>query len=127
MTSKILLGGGPMTETTKAGSRHRIEYAGAKMGMWIFLFTEVLFFGGLFLLYSAFRDKYRSDFHAAATELNVYFGTANTVILLTSSLAMALSITLLRKGEKKASLTAQGITIALGLVFLLNKYIEWSG
>ncbi|HAM51059.1 MAG TPA: cytochrome C oxidase subunit III [Nitrospiraceae bacterium] len=96
------------------------------MGMWIFLFTEVLFFGGLFLLYSVFRDKYTLDFHNSAAELDLFLGTANTVILLTSSMAMAFSIALIRRGKKASSILCQGITIFLGLVFLVNKYIEWS-
>ncbi len=95
------------------------------MGMWIFLFTEVLFFGGLFLLYSVFRDKYRLAFHDAATELDLVLGTANTVVLLTSSMFMALSIAWLRRGRPRLSSLFQGATITLGLVFLVNKYIEW--
>lgn len=106
--------------------RHRIDYTGAKMGMWIFLFTEVLFFGGLFLLYSVYRSKYALNFHNSAAELDIFLGTANTVILLTSSMTMALSIAFIRKGEKRQSALCQGITIFLGLVFLINKYIEWS-
>jgi cytochrome c oxidase subunit 3 len=110
----------------KIAVRHRVDYVGAKMGMWIFLFTEVLFFGGLFLLYSVFRDKYTLDFHNSAAELDLFLGTANTVILLTSSMAMAFSIALIRRGKKASSILCQGITIFLGLVFLVNKYIEWS-
>ncbi len=105
--------------------RHRIDYSGAKMGMWIFLFTEVLFFGGLFLLYSVFRSKYTTDFHISASELDIVLGTANTVILLTSSLSMALSIALVRKGKKGMSMLCQIVTIGLGIVFLINKYVEW--
>ncbi len=108
-----------------AAVRHRVDYTGAKMGMWIFLFTEVLFFGGLFLLYSTFRSKYQSDFHNAAGELDVFLGTANTIILLTSSLSMALSISMVRSGKKNASIMLQALTVALGLVFLVNKYVEW--
>ncbi len=104
---------------------HRIDADGAKMGMWIFLFTEILFFGGLFLLYSAYRAKYAPEFHAAAGELDTFLGTANTLILLTSSLSMALAIALIRKGRKTFSLLGQIVTIILGIVFLLNKYVEW--
>jgi cytochrome c oxidase subunit 3 len=114
-----------MANETESTVRHRIDYTGAKMGMWIFLFTEVLFFGGLFLLYSVFRSKYSTDFHNSAAELNVFLGTANTVILLTSSLSMALSIALVRKGRKGLSILCQTATITLGLIFLVNKYIEW--
>ena len=117
-----------MTRNNKANEAavaHRANYATAKMGMWIFLFTELLFFGGMFLLYSVFRSKYAADFHTSAEELNLYFGTANTAILLTSSATMALSIALLRKGDRRLSMLFQLITIVLGLVFLGNKYIEW--
>ncbi len=109
-----------------AAEKHRIDYTGAKMGMWIFLFTEVLFFGGLFLVYSVFRAKYPSEFHGSAATLDRFFGTANTVILLTSSLTMALAIPWLRMGKKHLSLLSQGATILLGVIFLANKYAEWA-
>jgi len=112
-------------QADEAAVRHRVNYATAKMGMWIFLFTELLFFGGMFLLYSVFRSKYAADFHTSAEELNLFFGTANTAILLTSSTTMALSIALLRKGDRRLSMLFQLITIVLGLAFLGNKYIEW--
>ncbi len=115
-----------MNESTEITVSHRIDYTGAKMGMWIFLFTEVLFFGGLFLLYSVFRDKYTGEFHKAATELDIFLGTANTAILLTSSMFMATSITLVRKGKYGLSMLCQAATILLGIVFLIDKYIEWS-
>ena len=105
---------------------HRIDYTGAKMGMWIFLFTEVLFFGGLFLLYSVFRDKYTGEFHNAASELDLFLGAANTAILLTSSMSIAISIAFLKKGKYGLSVLFQAITILLGIVFLIDKYIEWS-
>lgn len=110
----------------KTAETHHATYAAAKMGMWIFLFTELLFFGGMFLLYSVFRSRYAADFHTSAEQLNIYFGTANTAILLTSSTTMALSIALLRKGDRRLSMLSQLITIALGIVFLVNKYIEWA-
>lgn len=119
-------GGTGMDKAEALAARHRIDYAGAKMGMWIFLFTEVLFFGGLFLLYSVYRAKYPLEFHSSAAELDIFLGTANTVILLTSSMTMALSIAFVRRGEKRKSVLCQGITILFGLVFLINKYIEWS-
>lgn len=114
-----------MDKTTEIAGAHRIDYTGAKMGMWIFLFTEVLFFGGLFLLYSVFREKYTGEFHNAAAELDLFLGTANTAVLLTSSMSMALSISFLRSGKKGLSMFCQAVTIALGLVFLFDKYIEW--
>jgi cytochrome c oxidase subunit 3 len=102
------------------------DYVGSKMGMWIFLLSEVLLFGGLFVLYAAYRFKFRGDFHLAAMELDKILGTLNTVILLTSSLTMALSIASIRKGRRVSSLSYLALTVLLGLLFLVNKYIEWS-
>ena len=102
------------------------DYIGSKMGMWIFLLSEVLLFGGLFILYSAYRFKFRGDFHLAAMELNTILGTLNTLILLTSSLTMALSIASIRKGHRVSSLGYLAVTVVLGLLFLGNKYVEWS-
>jgi len=95
--------------------------------MWLFLFTEILLFGGLFLVYSVYRSTHPQDFHEAAKGLSTVLGTANTVILLTSSLTMALSISALRREDSRRSVLLQAATILLGLVFLVNKYFEWSG
>lgn len=114
-----------MTESTTIKTDHR-DYLGAKIGMWLFLFTEVLLFGGLFLVYSVYRDVHTSEFHVAAKELSTVIGAVNTVILLTSSLTMALSIAALRRGERRYSALLQAATIILGAAFLINKYFEWS-
>lgn len=106
-------------------NEHR-DYLGAKIGMWLFLFTEVLLFGGLFLVYSVYRDAHTTDFHVAAQELSTVIGSINTVILLTSSLTMALSITALQRSGKMRSALFQAATIILGVAFLINKYLEWS-
>lgn len=101
------------------------DYVGSKLGMWLFLFTEILFFCGLFLLYSAYRNKYASEFHSASGELNIFFGTLNTILLLTSSLTMALSISAIQKGNKKLCALLIIATLILGAGFLGNKYFEW--
>lgn len=99
---------------------------GARMGMWLFLFTELILFGGMFILYSVYRYKYPADFHLAAKELNTIVGTFNTAILLTSSLTMALSITAIQRKQKSLSMFFQFITIVLALGFMVNKFFEWS-
>lgn len=103
---------------------HR-DYTGAKLGMWLFLFTEILLFGGLFLLYSVYRSVHSAEFHEASAEMSVAVGAVNTVILLTSSLTMALSISAIRIGRKMRSVILQSATILLGAVFLVNKFFEW--
>lgn len=109
-----------------AHTEHRDD-VGSKMGMWVFIFTEILFFGGLFIVYSVYRSMNPEHFHTGALELNTFIGTLNTVILLISSMTIAMSITALQKGDKKLSLALIGFTILVGLVFLVNKYFEWSG
>jgi cytochrome c oxidase subunit III len=103
---------------------HRDD-VGARMGMWIFLFTELVLFGGLFLTYSAYRRLNPDDFHHASSELNVVLGVANTVVLLTSSLTMALSVTAIRLGKRLHAIAFLSGTMALGCVFLVDKYVEW--
>jgi cytochrome c oxidase subunit 3 len=106
--------------------QHRDDIA-SKTGMWLFLFTEMLLFGGLFIVYSVYRFKNQEAFHQAAYELDVTVGTINTIILLISSMTIAMSITALQKKNKKLSLALLGATFLLGLVFLVNKYFEWGG
>jgi cytochrome c oxidase subunit 3 len=101
-------------------------YAGAKLGMWFFLITELLFFGGMFLLYSVYRSKYSTGFHTAALDENLLIGSINTAVLITSSFTMALSITAIRRGNKQLSSWLQAATILMGCIFLVNKYFEWS-
>ncbi len=112
-----------MTELAYSGHR---DYTNAKIGMWLFLFTEILLFGGLFLLYAVYRDVNTADFHGAAKELSTVIGAINTAILLTSSLTMALSISAIQRGKKNLSALFQIVTIILGLAFLINKYSEWT-
>jgi cytochrome c oxidase subunit III len=103
---------------------HRDDLA-SKTGMWLFLFTEMLLFGGLFVVYSVYRYRNADAFHLAAHELSVFIGTVNTIILLVSSSTIAMSITALQKKNKKLALLLLGITILLGVLFLVNKYFEW--
>jgi cytochrome c oxidase subunit 3 len=99
----------------------------SKTGMWLFLFTEMLLFGGLFVVYSVYRFRNPLAFHLAAGELSVFIGTLNTVILLTSSATIAMSVTAMQKQNKKLTLLLLGITVLLGIAFLVNKYFEWGG
>ncbi len=102
------------------------DAVGARLGMWLFLFTEILLFGGIFLLYSVYRSKFSADFHYAASHLNIFTGTVNTIILLTSSLFMVLAVASLEKHDRKSSSLFILITTILGSTFLVIKYFEWS-
>jgi cytochrome c oxidase subunit III len=104
---------------------HRDDVA-SKMGMWLFLLTELLLFGGLFILYASYRFLYSDDFSVAALKLDRLIGTVNTIILLTSSLTVVLSIVALQKKQKIFSIFLLLFTMACGLTFLINKFFEWS-
>ena len=96
-----------------------------RVGIWLFICTEVLLFGGLFLLYSAYRFHHPQDFHEASLELNRFFGTLNTAVLITSSLSVALAIHFLGEDRRRATLLFLGLTLALGAAFLVVKGFEW--
>ena len=96
-----------------------------RVGMWLFICTEVLLFGGLFLLYSAYRYHHPVDFHEASLELNRFFGTLNTSVLITSSLSVALAIHALGENRKPRTLAFLAVTLALGATFLVVKGFEW--
>ncbi|SCY58029.1 cytochrome c oxidase subunit 3 family protein [Desulfoluna spongiiphila] len=105
--------------------RQATDHKGKRLGMWLFLYTEIILFGGLFVLYAVYLARYPVDFIAGGKDLNRLFGAANTLILLVSSCAVASSITAVQKEQKKTSLFLVGATIFCGLVFLINKYFEW--
>jgi len=97
----------------------------ARLGMWLFISTEILLFGGLFLLYSLYRLKNPADFHNGSAELSRFFGTLNTAILITSSLTVALAIQALRTNKSGSSLALLLVTIGLAVSFLIVKSFEW--
>jgi cytochrome c oxidase subunit 3 len=104
---------------------HRDDVA-SKMGMWLFLITELLLFGGLFLVYAVYRFTFPEQYSLAAMELNTTVGALNTVILLTSSLTVVLSITALQKKNKFLSIIFLAMTLIFALEFIVNKYFEWA-
>ena len=114
-----------MEDTLNKTAETHSDYTGAKIGMWLFLYTELLLFGGMFILYAVYRYNHPVEFHEAAKQLDTTIGAVNTLVLLTSSLTMALSIAALQKGKKSLSLFFQTLTILLGAAFLANKYVEW--
>ena len=98
----------------------------SKMGIWIFLFSEVLLFGGLFAAYGVFRGLFPHEFVHDHKELNVTLGAINTVVLLWSSFHVALGVASIQRGKDRLLRLHLAMTILLGCVFLVNKYIEYS-
>jgi cytochrome c oxidase subunit 3 len=102
------------------------QHLSTTLGMWTFLATEVMFFGGLFLAFALYRYYYPVEFSEAAQWLNVPLGGLNTVVLLTSSLTMALAVRAAQLAQRKTSVYYLIATMLLGLVFLGIKAVEWT-
>ena len=97
----------------------------ATLGMWIFLATEVLFFGGLLLTYLVYRTSYTTDFEQAGKEFNLTIGTVNTAVLLTSSYFMALAVHAARTDRSRIAARYLALTWGLGFIFLGLKAYEY--
>jgi cytochrome c oxidase subunit 3 len=95
------------------------------LGMWVFLATEVLFFGGLFACYAVYRMWYPEAFAAASRSIDITLGATNTVVLITSSLTMALAVHAAQTGKRTLLMTFLVITMLLGVVFLGIKSVEY--
>ncbi len=98
----------------------------AKIGMWLFLVTEILLFGGLFTGYGILRMLHPDAFHHGHTYLDRWLGALNTVVLLVSSFTMAMAVHSARTGERKRLVRFLLATLALAAVFLGVKYVEYS-
>ncbi len=102
------------------------QFESAKMGMWIFLVTEILFFGGLFAAYIVFRSWYPELFLLASDHLDTFWGAVNTVVLISSSLTVAMAIRSAQLNQQKGIIINLAITIALAFVFMVIKYFEYT-
>jgi cytochrome c oxidase subunit 3 len=101
------------------------EFEAAKLGMWIFLVSEVLMFGALFVAYGLFRGLYPEMFHEAHQFLNIKMGTTNTVILICSSVTMLLGVSAAQRGQRNRSIAFLSSTVLLAFCFLVIKYFEY--
>ncbi len=113
-----------MNDQLKHTEVHRDDEA-SKLGMWLFIFTELLLFGGLFLVYSIYRAQYHENFHEGSLELSVTIGAINTIVLLFSSMTIAMALTAMQKNNKKLALIMIAVTLLMAFIFLVNKYFEW--
>jgi cytochrome c oxidase subunit 3 len=97
----------------------------SSLGMWIFLVTEVLFFGGMFTAYAIYRETHRRAFEGASNLLDLRLGTINTIVLIVSSLTMALAVWASGRARKNATVLFLVLTMLLGATFLGIKYVEY--
>jgi cytochrome c oxidase subunit III len=95
------------------------------LGMWVFLVTEIMFFGGLFLAYTIYRYQYPAAFATASNHLDIRLGGVNTVVLIVSSFTMAMAVFSTQVGKRRNSVIYLLLTIVLGITFLGIKAVEY--
>ena len=95
------------------------------LGMWMFLVQEIMFFGGLFTVYLVFRSRFPIAFATGSNHLNVVMGFVNTLVLIVSSLTMALTVFFAQKNNRKMQIIMILLTMAFGATFLGIKYVEY--
>ncbi len=105
-----------------AGQQHEA----GNLGMWVFLATEIMFFGGVFCGYAVYRSLYLPAFEAGSRLLDVRLGATNTAVLIASSLTMALAVHAAQTGKRKALILFLFLTMALGITFLGIKFFEYT-
>ena len=97
----------------------------SRSGMWLFLATEIMFFGGIFIGYTIYREAYFDVFAQASNHLNVWLGSVNTAVLICSSLSMALAVHAAQAGHRKQIILNLLLTMVLGALFLGIKFTEY--
>jgi cytochrome c oxidase subunit 3 len=98
---------------------------GVSVGIWLFIASEVLFFGGLFLGYAVYRTLYPEAFRLAAAETEVFYGSVNLLLLLTSSVTMTVAVDASQLGRPRTTIVCLALTILLGTAFLVVKGFEY--
>jgi cytochrome c oxidase subunit 3 len=102
------------------------QFEASILGMWVFLVTEVMFFGGLFLAYIVYRTIYPEAWAAGSQQLNVILGGVNTAVLICSSLTMVLAVRSAQVGSRRGQIVNLLLTIGFGTTFLVIKYFEYA-
>lgn len=123
MSTSKMINGVPVQEHFR-DAYHQFDTA--KQGIWLFMVTEILMFGGLFVGYSIFHMLYPEMFAEGARFLDWRLGFLNTLVLIFSSLTMALSIYYVQMKENKKAIWALAITILCGAIFMVVKYFEYT-
>jgi cytochrome c oxidase subunit III len=119
-------------EAPRSALQHQFEdmeqqFEASTLGMWIFLATEVMFFGGLFAGYVVYRTKYPAAWVEASHQLDILLGAVNTAVLIGSSLTMAMGVWAAQQGKRRMLIWFLVLTILLGSAFLGIKAVEYTG
>jgi len=120
----------PVAIEHKEGLQHQFvdveqQRNAVSLGMWLFLATEIMFFGGMFCAYLVYRYWYYNEFAAGSRSIDIYLGTINTGVLICSSLTVALGVKAAQLGKRKLLVALLVITLLFGLAFLAIKGVEW--
>ncbi|MHC4941610.1 MAG: cytochrome c oxidase subunit 3 [Planctomycetota bacterium] len=107
------------------GHEEHYDPMAQKIGMWLFLFTELLLFGTLFIAFAVYLFDFTWQFQQGSRTLSIPVGGFNTLVLLTSSMTMALSIAAMQRNNKKLAQTLMAVTIACAAIFCIVKSFEW--
>jgi len=133
MSSQALEGGGsgeqklsPQFHVAHHFDKADTQFDAGRMGVWLFLVTEILLFGGLFCAFAIFRSKYFPSFVEAHHHLDKVMGGINTLVLICSSFTMAVAVRSAQKNETKKTTILLAITLACAATFLVIKYFEYS-
>lgn len=102
------------------------ENLSIKKGMWFFLFSELIIFGGMLLIYAVNKHSHQFEFKLASKELNSFLGAFDTIIIISGSLTIALAVSAIQKVKKSLSVFLQMITLFMSFGFLVNKFFEIS-
>jgi len=102
------------------------QYDAGQLGIWVFLMTEIMFFGGMILAYIVYRSIYPQAFAAGSHHLDLILGSINTVVLIGSSLTMAMAVYAVQMGRRLTLLAYLLVTLGLGFVFLSIKAVEYA-
>jgi cytochrome c oxidase subunit 3 len=103
----------------------RQQYEASNLGMWVFLITEIMFFGGLFTLFAVYVSAYPEAFAKGSGHLDLVLGTVNTAVLLGSSFTMAMAVRSAQMGRRNGQVAYLALTLTLGLAFLGIKAVEY--
>jgi cytochrome c oxidase subunit 3 len=120
----------PTHETSHRALQHHFENMeqqreAGTLGMWVFLVTEIMFFGGLFLAYTLYRYQYPAAFASASNHLDITLGAINTVVLIVSSFTMAMAVYSTQIGRQRGTILCLVLTMILGATFLGIKAVEY--
>src|SRR6476659_5254666 len=95
------------------------------LGMWLFLVTEIMFFGGMFLAYTLYRSTFPASFASASNHLDITLGALNTGVLILSSFTMAMAVYFTQVGQRRPQILCLVVTLLLGFTFLGVKAVEY--